>query len=447
MSINISFVSLGCDKNLVDSEVMLGLLRDKGYRLISDESKADIIVVNTCGFIKDAKEESIETIIEMGQYKEEGSCKALIVTGCLAQRYKEELVNELPEIDAILGVSNYDKVIEAVESVLEEKQYIKIEDNEKVPTQYINRVISSTGYYAYLKIAEGCDNFCTYCIIPKIRGKIKSRTIESLVEETEYLAKQGVKEIIIVAQDTTKYGVDIYGEKSLTKLLRELCKIEDIHWIRLLYCYPEEIDDELIELIKNETKVCNYLDMPIQHINNQVLNRMARKSTKEQIEVVISKLRKEIPDICLRTTLITGFPGETQDQYEEMKRFVEEIKFDRLGVFTYSPEEDTPAAKFEDQIDEEIKEARKDEIMAIQQEISAEKNAQLVGAILDVIIEGYIPEDKVYCGRTYRDTPEVDGMIFVNSDIELLSGDTIKAKVTASSEYDLIGEIIYESGK
>lgn len=447
MSINISFVSLGCDKNLVDSEVMLGLLRDKGYRLISDESKADIIVVNTCGFIKDAKEESIETIIEMGQYKEEGSCKALIVTGCLAQRYKEELVNELPEIDAILGVSNYDKVIEAVESVLEEKQYIKIEDNEKVPTQYINRVISSTGYYAYLKIAEGCDNFCTYCIIPKIRGKIKSRTIESLVEETEYLAKQGVKEIIIVAQDTTKYGVDIYGEKSLTKLLRELCKIEDIHWIRLLYCYPEEINDELIALIKNETKVCNYLDMPIQHINNQVLNRMARKSTKEQIEVVISKLRKEIPDICLRTTLITGFPGETQDQYEEMKRFVEEIKFDRLGVFTYSPEEDTPAAKFEDQIDEEIKEARKDEIMAIQQEISAEKNAQLVGSILDVIIEGYIPEDKVYCGRTYRDTPEVDGMIFVNSDIELLSGDTIKAKVTASSEYDLIGEIIYESGK
>ncbi|GKX31814.1 ribosomal protein S12 methylthiotransferase RimO [Vallitalea longa] len=444
MNIKISFISLGCDKNLVDSEVMLGLLRDKGYTLINDEKEADVIVVNTCGFIQDAKEESIETIIEMGKYKDTGKCKALIVTGCLAQRYQEELVNGMPEIDAILGVSNYDKVIEAVESVLNNKKYIAFEDNSHHPQDYINRVISSAGYSTYLKIAEGCDNHCTYCIIPKIRGKIKSRTIESLVKETEYLAENGVKELILVAQDTTKYGIDIYGEKKLPDLLRELCKVDGIEWIRLLYCYPEEITDELIEVIRDEEKVLNYLDMPIQHANNDILKRMARKGTKEMIQNAISELRKNIPDICLRTTLITGFPGETREQFEDMKKFVQDIRFDRLGVFAYSPEEGTKAALFEDQIDDEVKESRKDEIMAMQQGISKSINEELVGKVYPVIIEGYIPEDRVYCGRTYRDAPEVDGMIFVSCPYELISGDIINVKVSSSNEYDLIGEITDE---
>nr|WP_330408052.1 30S ribosomal protein S12 methylthiotransferase RimO [Vallitalea guaymasensis] len=444
MNIKISFISLGCDKNLVDSEVMLGLLRDKGYTLINDETEADVIVVNTCGFIQDAKEESIGTIIEMGQYKENGKCKALIVTGCLAQRYQDELIKEMPEIDAILGVSNYDKVIEAVESVLDNKKYVAFEDNDHVPEEYINRVISSTGYSAYLKIAEGCDNHCTYCIIPKIRGKIKSRTMESLIEETKYLAQNGVKELILVAQDTTKYGIDIYGEKKLPALLRELCRVDGIEWIRLLYCYPEEITDELIEVMRDEEKVLNYLDMPIQHANNDILRRMARKGTKEMITDAISKLRKAIPDICLRTTLITGFPGETREQFEDMKEFVQDVRFDRLGVFSYSPEEGTPAALFEDQIDDDIKEARKDEIMALQQGISKSINEELVGKTYSVIIEGYMPEDRVYCGRTYRDAPDVDGMIFVSCPYELMSGDIINVRVSSSNEYDLIGEIINE---
>ncbi len=444
MNIKISFISLGCDKNLVDSEVMLGLLRDKGYTLINDETEADVIVVNTCGFIQDAKEESIGTIIEMGQYKENGKCKALIVTGCLAQRYQDELIKEMPEIDAILGVSNYDKVIEAVESVLDNKKYVAFEDNDHVPEEYINRVISSTGYSAYLKIAEGCDNHCTYCIIPKIRGKIKSRTMESLIEETKYLAQNGVKELILVAQDTTKYGIDIYGEKKLPALLRELCRVDGIEWIRLLYCYPEEITDELIEVMRDEEKVLNYLDMPIQHANNDILRRMARKGTKEMITDAISKLRKAIPDICLRTTLITGFPGETREQFEDMKEFVQDVRFDRLGVFSYSPEEGTPAALFENQIDDDIKEARKDEIMALQQGISKSINEELVGKTYSVIIEGYMPEDRVYCGRTYRDAPDVDGMIFVSCPYELMSGDIINVRVSSSNEYDLIGEIINE---
>ncbi|GMQ56989.1 30S ribosomal protein S12 methylthiotransferase RimO [Vallitalea sediminicola] len=444
MNIKISFISLGCDKNLVDSEVMLGLLRDKGYTLINDETEADVIVVNTCGFIQDAKEESIGTIIEMGQYKENGKCKALIVTGCLAQRYQDELIKEMPEIDAILGVSNYDKVIEAVESVLDNKKYIAFEDNDRLPEDYINRVISSGGYSTYLKIAEGCDNHCTYCIIPKIRGKIKSRTIESLVEETEYLAKNGIKELILVAQDTTKYGIDIYGEKKLPTLLRQLCRVDGIEWIRLLYCYPEEITDELVEVIRDEQKVLNYLDMPIQHANNDILRRMARKGTKEMINEAISKLRKAIPDICLRTTLITGFPGETREQFEDMKKFVQDVRFDRLGVFSYSPEEGTPAALFEDQIEEDTKEARKDEIMALQQGISKSINEELIGKTYSVIIEGYMPEDRVYCGRTYRDAPDVDGMIFVSCPYELISGDIINVRVSSSNEYDLIGEIINE---
>lgn len=444
MNIKISFISLGCDKNLVDSEVMLGLLRDKGYTLINDEQEADVIVVNTCGFIQDAKEESIETIIEMGKYKDSGKCKALIVTGCLAQRYQEELVEGMPEIDAILGVSNYDKIIEAVESVINNKKYIAFEDNSRHPQDYIKRVISSAGYSSYLKIAEGCDNHCTYCIIPEIRGKIKSRTIESLVEETKYLAEKGVKELILVAQDTTKYGIDIYGEKKLPDLLRQLCKVNGIEWIRLLYCYPEEITDELIEVIKDEKKVVNYLDMPIQHANDDILKRMARKSTKEKITNAISKLRENIPDICLRTTLITGFPGETEEQFKDMKEFVRDIRFDRLGVFTYSPEEGTKAALFDNQIDEEVKETRKDEIMSMQQGISKSINESLVGKILPVIIEGYIPEDKVYCGRTYRDAPDVDGMIFVSCPFELISGDIINVKVSSYNEYDLIGEIINE---
>ncbi|QUI25703.1 30S ribosomal protein S12 methylthiotransferase RimO [Vallitalea pronyensis] len=437
----IAFISLGCDKNLVDSEVMLGLLRDKGYTLISDQQDADVVVVNTCGFIKDAKEESIETIIEMGQLKDKGKCQALIVTGCLAQRYQDELVKEMPEIDAILGVSNYDKVIDAVESVLHQKKYVAFEDNDRMVETQTDRVLTSSSSYAYLKIAEGCDNHCTYCIIPKIRGKIKSRTIESLVQEAKYLVSNGVKELILVAQDTTKYGVDLYGHKKLPALLKELCKIDALKWIRLLYCYPEEITDELIDVMRDEQKVLHYLDMPIQHANNQILKRMARKGTQEKIEHVIKKLRTKIPDICLRTTLITGFPGETHEQFEDMKTFVEDMQFDRLGVFTYSPEEDTPAATFEDQIDEELKETRKDAIMAMQQHISRKINDDLIGCELEVMIEGYMPEDRVYCGRTYRDAPDVDGMVFVSCPYELLSGDMVKVKISASNEYDLIGEI------
>jgi ribosomal protein S12 methylthiotransferase len=447
LPIRIAFVSLGCDKNLVDSEVMLGLLQKSGFALISDESQADVLVVNTCCFIQDAKEESIESILEMAQYKKTGNCKALIVTGCMAERYKDEILSEIPEVDGVVGTTGYESIVEVVEEILQGKKIQMFSDVNAKTSENYQRVLSTAGYFAYLKIAEGCDNRCTYCIIPQLRGKYRSRSMESLISEAKTLASQGVKELILVAQDTTRYGIDLYGEKKLPQLLKELCKIDDLKWIRLLYCYPEEITDELIDVIAEEEKVCSYLDMPIQHANTSILKRMGRRSTKEDLIHLINKLRKRIPDICLRTTLIVGFPGETDEEYEDLVQFVKDMKFDRLGVFTYSKEEGTPAAKMRGQIPKKIKEFRKDKIMKLQQAICEEKSAQCVGRTLEVIIDGKLPEENVYCGRTYRDAPEIDGMVFVSADEDLLSGDFIKASITSSNEYDLIGRIVDESGE
>ena len=367
---NILFISLGCDKNLVDSEVMLGLLDAKGYQIVDDETQADIIVINTCCFVHDAKEESIQTILEMAEYKTEGRLKALIVTGCLAQRYRQEIIDEIPEVDAVLGTTAYDKIVEAVEEALAGAGHVELENVNALPLVDTKRLVTTGGHYAYMKIAEGCDKHCTYCIIPKLRGNYRSVPMERLIQEAKDLAEQGVKELILVAQETTLYGKDIYGEKSLHKLLRELCKVDGIRWIRILYCYPEEIDDNLIQVMKEEKKLCHYLDLPIQHANDEILKRMGRRTSKAQLEEIIGKLKREIPDITLRTTLITGFPGETEEQHEELKAFVDEMEFDRLGVFTYSPEEDTPAAEMSDQIPEEVKEDRQAEIMELQQEIA-----------------------------------------------------------------------------
>lgn len=439
---NILFISLGCDKNLVDSEVMLGLLDKKGYQIVDSEEDADIIVVNTCCFIHDAKEESIQTILEMAEYKKEGKLKALIVTGCLAQRYQQEIIDEIPEVDAVLGTTSYDHIVEAVEEALAGNGHVVLEDVDALPDVKEKRLVTTGGHYAYMKIAEGCDKHCTYCIIPKLRGNYRSVPMEKLLAEAKDLADQGVKELILVAQETTVYGKDLYGEKSLHKLLRELCKISGIQWIRILYCYPEEIYDELIQTIKEENKVCHYLDLPIQHASDAVLKRMGRRTSKAQLVEIIEKLRKEIPDISLRTTLITGFPGETQEQHEELKDFVDEMEFDRLGVFTYSPEENTPAATMTEQIPEEVKEDRQAELMELQQEIAFELAEDMVGREVLVMIEGKVADENAYVGRTYKDAPNVDGLIFINTDEELMSGDFARVRVTGALEYDLIGELI-----
>ena len=439
---NILFISLGCDKNLVDSEVMLGLLDKKGYQIVDSEEDADIIVVNTCCFIHDAKEESIQTILEMAEYKKEGKLKALIVTGCLAQRYQQEIIDEIPEVDAVLGTTSYDHIVEAVEEALAGNGHVVLEDVDALPDVKEKRLVTTGGHYAYMKIAEGCDKHCTYCIIPKLRGNYRSVPMEKLLAEAKDLANQGVKELILVAQETTVYGKDLYGEKSLHKLLRELCKISGIQWIRILYCYPEEIYDELIQTIKEENKVCHYLDLPIQHASDAVLKRMGRRTSKAQLVEIIEKLRKEIPDISLRTTLITGFPGETQEQHEELKDFVDEMEFDRLGVFTYSPEEDTPAATMTEQISEEVKEDRQAELMELQQEIAFDLAEDMVGREVLVMIEGKVADENAYVGRTYKDAPNVDGLIFINTDEELMSGDFARVRVTGALEYDLIGELI-----
>ena len=439
---NILFISLGCDKNLVDSEVMLGLLDKKGYQIVDSEEDADIIVVNTCCFIHDAKEESIQTILEMAEYKKEGKLKALIVTGCLAQRYQQEIIDEIPEVDAVLGTTSYDHIVEAVEEALAGNGHVVLEDVDALPDVKEKRLVTTGGHYAYMKIAEGCDKHCTYCIIPKLRGNYRSVPMEKLLAEAKDLADQGVKELILVAQETTVYGKDLYGEKSLHKLLRELCKISGIQWIRILYCYPEEIYDELIQTIKEEKKVCHYLDLPIQHASDAVLKRMGRRTSKAQLVEIIEKLRKEIPDISLRTTLITGFPGETQEQHEELKNFVDEMEFDRLGVFTYSPEEDTPAATMTEQIPEEVKEDRQAELMELQQEIAFDLAEDMVGREVLVMIEGKVADENAYVGRTYKDAPNVDGLIFINTDEELMSGDFARVRVTGALEYDLIGELI-----
>ena len=439
---NILFVSLGCDKNLVDTEVMLGLLAKKGHQMVDSEEMADAIVVNTCCFIHDAKEESIQTILEMAEYKKEGSLKALIVTGCLAQRYKQEILDEIEEVDAVLGTTSYDQIVEAIEEAVKGNKSLRLEDIDALPVVDTKRVVTTGGHYAYLKIAEGCDKHCTYCIIPKIRGNFRSVPMERLIAEAKDLVAQGVKELILVAQETTLYGKDLYGEKSLHLLLKELCKISGLYWIRVLYCYPEEITDELIQVIKEEDKICKYLDLPIQHACDAVLKRMGRRTSKAQLVEVIEKLRREIPEIAIRTTLITGFPGETKEQHEELMAFVDEMEFDRLGVFTYSPEEDTPAATMADQLSEEVKEDRQADLMELQQEIAFEKAEDMIGRELLVMIEGKVADENAYVGRTYMDAPNVDGLIFVESDEELMSGDFAKVKVTGALEYDLIGEII-----
>lgn len=439
---NILFISLGCDKNLVDSEVMLGLLDKKGYKIVDEESEADVIVINTCCFINDAKEESVQTILEMAEYKKEGRLKALIVTGCLAQRYQQEILDEIPEVDAVLGTTSYDKITEAVEEALTGNGHVEVTDINALPLVDEKRLVTTGGHFAYLKIAEGCDKHCTYCIIPKLRGNYRSVPMERLIKEAEDLAEQGVKELILVAQETTVYGQDIYGEKSLHKLLKELCKISGIRWIRILYCYPEEIDDNLIQAIKEEPKICHYLDLPIQHASDEILKRMGRRTSKEQLVEIIGKLRSEIPDIALRTTLITGFPGESEANHEELMEFVDEMEFDRLGVFTYSPEEDTPAADMPEQIEESVKEDRQAELMELQQDIAFDKAEDMVGSEVLMMVEGKVADENVYVGRTYKDAPNVDGLIFVHTDAELITGDFAKVKVTGALEYDLIGELM-----
>lgn len=439
---NIYFVSLGCDKNLVDSEMMITSLRKNGFVLTDDIEEADVIVVNTCCFIGDAKEESINTLIEMGGYKD-GRCKLLVAAGCLAQRYHNEIKEDIPEVDLIVGTMGYEDLSDKINEALEAKGVLEsLKDIDYLPTPLTDRDSMSGGYYAYLKIAEGCDKCCTYCVIPKVRGHYRSVPMDNLIAQAKHLVNNGAKELILVAQETTLYGKDIYGEKSLPKLLDELSKIDELKWIRILYCYPEEITDELIDAIKRNPKVCNYLDMPIQHGADDVLRRMGRWTNREQIENTVSKLRKEIPDIVLRTTLITGFPGETEEDFEQLKEFVEKMQFDRLGVFTYSREEDTPAAEMDEQIEEEIKASRRDEIMQIQQDIAFEKSNSRVGEIYEVMIEGKLPDEGVYVARTYMDAPDVDGYVFIQSDYNLDSGDFVKVEITRSDEYDLIGEII-----
>ena len=439
----IMFVSLGCDKNLVDTEKMLGLLQQKGHTFTDDETEAEVIVVNSCCFIGDAKEESIQTIIEMGRMKEEGNCKLLLVTGCLAQRYQDELLKELPEADGILGTNSWQDIVDLVEEA--EKKQTKPEifhDLREMPRSEAGRVVTTGGYSAYLKIAEGCDKHCTYCIIPKVRGDFRSVPMEDLLKEARDLADSGVRELILVAQETTVYGTDLYGKKSLPELLHRLAEIPGLYWIRILYCYPEEITDELIQTIKAEPKVCDYLDIPIQHCSDRILGRMGRKTSEADLRRIIGTLREEIPDIALRTTLITGFPGETEEDHEKMMAFVNEMEFTRLGVFTYSPEEGTPAAEMPDQVPEETKEQWRDEIMELQQEVSYDLGQEMIGKELTVMIEGKVADEAAYVARTYMDAPGVDGYLFVQTGEALMSGDFVRVRVTGAEEYDLIGELI-----
>ena len=438
----ILFISLGCDKNLVDSEMMMGLLRNRGYEFTDDETQADVIVVNTCGFINDAKEESINTILNMAQYKEH-NLKALIVAGCLAERYKNEIMDELPEIDAIVGTTAFDKIVDVIDGVLAGQKENALDDINRLCRPDTDRIISTGGYYSYLKIAEGCDKRCTYCSIPMIRGNFRSVPMEELLEEAEYLAGKGVKELILVAQETTLYGKDLYGEKKLPELLKRLCEVKGIEWIRLLYCYPEEITDELIEVIRVQKKICKYIDIPIQHASDAILKKMGRRTNNAELRAIIGRLREAIPEICIRTTLITGFPGESEEDHEILMDFVDEMEFDRLGVFTYSAEEDTAAARMEGQLDEEVKLTRRDEIMELQQEISIDKSSRYVDEVLEVIIEGQAAdEDALYVGRSYMDAPGVDGYVFIKSEEELMSGDFARVRITKALEYDLIGELI-----
>ena len=441
MKMNLLFISLGCDKNLVDTEKMLGILGSEGYCFVDDETDADVIVINTCCFIGDAKEESVNTILDMARYKKEGKLKALIVTGCLAQRYKNEIIEEIPEVDAVLGTTSYEEIAEAVKKALGGEHLLSFENIDAPVSEKTKRLVTTGGHYAFLKIAEGCDKRCTYCIIPYLRGRYRSVPMEQLVKEAEELAQKGVKELILVAQETTLYGKDLYGEKKLPELLKRLCGVSGIEWIRLQYCYPEEITDELIATIREEEKICHYLDIPIQHASDAVLKRMGRRTNNREIRDLIAKLRREIPDIALRTTFISGFPGETAEDHEILMDFVDEMEFERLGVFAYSPEEDTPAYSFEDQVPDEVKEERRAEIMELQQDIAFEKSENMTGRVLEVMIEGKVADENAYVGRTYMDSPNVDGLIFVNTAIPLMSGDFVRVRVTGALDYDLIGEV------
>lgn len=435
------FISLGCDKNLVESETMLGLLTCAGYEIVQDEAEAELIVINTCCFVHDAKEESINTILEMAEYKKSGSLKLLIVCGCLAERYREEVLKEIPEVDAIVGTASFDEILEVINQAKMGEKVTRLNSLTHLPRTDTGRLVTTGGHYAHLKIAEGCDKHCTYCIIPKIRGAYRSVPMERLLAEAEALAKQGVRELILVAQETTLYGQDLYGEKKLPELLKKLCKIPGIYWIRILYCYPEEITDELVQVIKEQPKICHYLDIPIQHGSDSILKAMGRRTTKQELIDKIQLLRREIPDIVLRTTLITGFPGETEADHEELMEFVDTMEFERLGVFTYSPEEGTAAARMKEQVPEDVKEDRQAELMELQQEIAFEKAEVLKGKVLTVMIEGYVADENVYVGRTYMDAPGIDGLIFVQSGENFVSGDFVKVQVTGAYEYDLIGEV------
>ena len=451
----IYFISLGCDKNLTDSECMLGLLDRAGHQVTDEAEKADYIIINSCCFIGDAKEESINTILEMAQYKETGNCKGLILCGCLAERYHDEIVSELPEVDAIVGTTSYDRIVEVIDELSGHYKdpadsasgddtsvapVLVLNDKNRLPEKSAG-LLTTGGHFAYLKIAEGCNRRCTYCVIPSVRGDYRSYPVEELMSEAERLVKGGVKELILVAQETCLYGTDIYGRKSLSVLLDRLSGIEDLQWIRIMYCYPEEIDEELVDAIKRNPKVLHYLDMPIQHASDRILRRMGRAVTNAQIREKIKMLRDNIPDIALRTTIITGFPGEDEEDMDTLLGFVDDCEFDRLGVFTYSREEGTPAADFEDQIDEDVKKERREDVMVLQAEISRDINKRLKGTVTEAFIQGEIPDEGVYVGRTYRDAPDVDGLVFITSDKKLFSGDMVKVMITGAKEYDLTGEL------
>ncbi len=441
MGKKVLFISLGCDKNLVDSEQMLGLLSESGYTFTDDEREAEAVVVNTCCFINDAKQESINTILEMAELRKNGDIEALIVAGCLAQRYREEIQEEIEEVDAIIGTTAIDQVVKALDDVLQGTKENHYQSLDRKPFTGMHRVVTTGGHFAYLKIAEGCDKHCTYCIIPKVRGGYRSVPMENLLQEAGQLAAEGVKELILVAQETTLYGADLYGHKALPELLHKLCEIEGLYWIRILYCYPEEIDEVLIQTIKEEKKICHYLDIPIQHACDAILRRMGRRVDRRELTSIVNRLREEIPDICLRTTLITGFPGETEEDHETLMDFVDEMAFDRLGVFTYSQEEDTPAAVMDDQIPEDVKERRYGELMALQQEIAFEAASAMKGLVVTAMIEGRVADEDAYVARTYKDAPNVDGFLFVNTDRDFMTGDFVKVRITGSYEYDLIGEL------
>ncbi len=438
----VGLVSLGCDKNRIDSEILLNSVSKK-FEITNKAKESDIIIINTCGFIEKAKQESINTILEMANYKNTGKCKLLIATGCLTQRYGDELKELIPEIDIMLGVNDYNKLAEYIDNFINKKEKAISVNYSDSNINEGDRILTTNGYTAYLRIAEGCNNFCTYCVIPKIRGKFRSRTKESIIEEAKKLAKQGVKELILVAQDTTLYGTDLYGKKVLHELINELSKIEEIKWIRLLYCYPEEIYSELIDEVKNNQKVAKYFDLPIQHINSRILKLMGRKTNREQIENTIKLIREKISNVVLRTSLIVGFPSETKEEFEELKDFLSEYKLDKVGVFAYSQEEGTPAARIDNQIDENIKLEREKELMISQKNISKEINELKIGNKYDILVEGYNGER--YYGRSMEMVPEVDGYILFNSEEEIHKGQFVKVEITKSTDYDLIGVLCYES--